>query len=263
MIRKFVAIPCAGIVRGAVVLAMILTGIPTASAQQTAPPADPQSQTQQQPDTQQPSIQETEPEVIKPKAKPHLFDKWAFNVGAGASLFTGTTQQFVRGGGGVGAVGVARNYSPYFGLRLDFQFNNLPLKSTALQAAQAAGATSHVYTLMGDLLFNLPVTKLWSGYFVGGGTFFHRDGKLDSSQALPGSPCNAFFTWWGPCFAGSLPLDGNFLHESQVQWGENFGAGIARKVTPKIEIYGEFRLLHGSRYNRTTDLRPITVGVRW
>lgn len=262
MIREFVAIPCAGIVLAAVVLAMILTGIPTASAQQTAPPPDPQTQTQQ-PDSPQPSVQETEPEVIKPRAKPHLFDKWTFNLGAGASLFTGTTQQFSRGGGGVGAFGVARNYSPYFGLRLDFQFDNLPLKSTALEAAQAPGGTNHVYTLMGDLLFNLPVTRLWTGYFIGGGTFFHRDGKLDSSQALPGSACNSFYTWWGTCYAGSLPLNGNFLRETQIEWGENFGLGIARKITPKIEIYGEFRLLHGSRNNLTTDLRPITVGVRW
>jgi hypothetical protein len=98
---------------------------------------------------------------------------------------------------------------------------------------------------------------------VAGGGFFHRSGKLDSSTAIPGSACNPFFTWWGNCFNASLPLNHNFISTSQNEWGENFGAGIARKVSPNIEIYGEFRYLHGKHSGVTTDLRPITVGVRW
>ena len=43
----------------------------------------------------------------------------------------------------------------------------------------------------------------------------------------------------------------------------NFGAGVARKITSRVELYGEVRYLHGSGGGRTTDLRPITVGVRW
>jgi len=34
-------------------------------------------------------------------------------------------------------------------------------------------------------------------------------------------------------------------------------------VSSNIEIYGEFRYLHGTHSGITTDLRPITVGVRW
>lgn len=223
------------------------------------PQAEPQSQ------TQQPGSQEAPPEEIERpgRKKAILYNKWTFNVGGGASLTNGTTQKFVRGGGGIGAAGVARNYSRYFGLRLDFQFDNLPLRTSALQLAQAPSATNHVYSLTLDPIINIPVTKNWGGYIVFGPGFFHRSGKLDSSSAIPGSACNAFFIWWGHCFNDSLPINGQFLHSSQNEFGYNFGGGITRKIRPNMDLYVEFRYLHGKHNNITTDLRPITVGIRW
>lgn len=240
----------------------ILAGAATVYAQQTP---EQSSSTTQQPTAQQQPSQEASPEEIGPvrKPKPKDYKNWVFNVGGGASLTNGNTQNFVRGGGGVAAAGVARNASKYFGLRFDFQWDNLPLRASALEQAQAPGATSHVYSFNLDPIINIPVTKVWGGYIVGGGSFFHRSGKLDSSTAIPGSACNAFFTWWGNCFNASLPLNRNFLSTSQNQWGENFGFGITRKIRSNIEIYGEFRYLHGTHSGITTDLRPITVGVRW
>jgi hypothetical protein len=104
---------------------------------------------------------------------------------------------------------------------------------------------------------------VWGGYVLGGASFLHRTGKLNSSTAIPGSACSAFFTWWGNCFNASLPLNRSFLSATQNEFGENFGGGITRKISSKIEIYGEFRYVHGKHNNITTDFRPITVGVRW
>lgn len=287
MIRKFARIPGFRLVPSAMLIA-ILAGVATVHAQQTPaqqaptqpqaqqPPAD-QPQGQQQPENQQPeaqqpstsqessSSQEASPEEIarKRRAQAHNYQNWTFNVGGGANLPSGTTQQFVRGGGGVGAAGVARNVNKYLGLRLDFQFDNLPLKTSALQAAQAPGANNHVYALMLDPIINVPVTKDWGGYVVVGPGFYHRSGKLDSSTAIPGSACNPFFTWWGHCFNSSLPINGHFLNASQNQWGYNFGGGITRKIRPNIDFYAEFRYMHGSGNGLTTDTRPITIGIRW
>jgi hypothetical protein len=264
MIRKFATIPGFSIVQSAVLM-MILAGVATVNAQQSEPqqPASGQPQTQQQPE-QQPSSQEPSTEELGVhKKKPKDYKNWTFNGGAGASLTSGTTGKYVRGGGLVGAGGVARNANKYLGLRLDFQFDNLPLKASALQLAQAPGANSHVYTLNLGPIINVPVNRDWGGYIIGGAAFFHRSGKLDSSTALPGAACNGFFLWWGHCRASSLPINGDFLHSSLNQFGEYFGAGITRKVSTDIEVYAEFRLEHGSRMNITTDFRPITVGVRW
>ena len=281
MIRKFATV-LGFRVAPALILATILAGASAVHAQQTPdqsstpqqPPAQAQPDSQQsgaqqsgtqQSSAQQSSTQEATPEESQPgrKIKVKEYKNWTFNVGGGASLTNGNTKNFVRGGGGLAAAGVARNYGKYLGVRLDFQWDNLPLRNTALALAQAPSATSHVYSLMLDPIINLPVTKTWGGYILAGPAYFHRSGSLDSSTAIPGSACNNFFEWWGSCFAGSLPLSGKFLHSSQNEFGYDFGGGVTRKIRPNIEIYGEFRYLHGKRGGITTDLRPISVGVRW
>ena len=265
MTRKFAGVPGFRLVQSMILMA-ILAGAATLQSQQT--PA--QSPSEQQPQTQQPSgqkagSQEASPEEAEnpAKKKPHDYKNWNYNVGGGASLTSGTTNKFVRSGGGIASAGVAHNYNKYFGFRLDFQFDNLPLRSSALQAAQAPGGNDHVYSLMLDPIINVPASKEWGGYIVFGPSFYHRSGKLDSSSAIPGSACNPFFTWWGHCFNSSLPLNGDFLHSSQNEFGENFGGGITRKLRPNMDLYVEFRLLHGSHKGITTDLRPITIGLRW
>jgi len=222
------------------------------------------AQTQQPPATPKPSATQENPEVETParRVKPRLFNKWTFNVGAGGNLTNGTTMQFVRGGGPTADAGVARNFSRFFGFRLDFSWTDLPLRTSALRLAQAPSGHNQVYGLTLDPIFYIPVTKQWSGYALIGPGFYHRSGKLDSSTAVPGSVCNAFWNWWGTCLNGSVPL-GTFLKESENQFGYNFGGGIARKVTDKIDLYSEYRALHGSHNGNTTDARTLTVGVRW
>ena len=270
MIRKFAWGAQSNVVRCAFMMT-ILAGALNVYAQQTptqpAPSQAPQNQQPQaqQPESQQSSSQEATPEESTPtrQTKPRGYKNWSFNVGGGASLTNGNTRNFVRGGGGIAAAGVARNYSKYFGFRLDFQWDNLPLRVSALQAAQAPGATDHVYSLMLSPIINIPASTNWGGYVIGGPAFYHRSGKLDSSTAIPGSACNSFFLWWGHCFNNSLPINGNFLHSSLNEIGEDFGGGITRKIRPNLDFYAEFRYLHGSHNGVTTDLRPITIGLRW
>jgi opacity protein-like surface antigen len=268
MIRKCAAVPGSRVVPALLIFMTILAGEAAVRAQQASPLPELQTPAQpaaQQPENQQSSTQEAPPEesTSRRRGKPREYKNWTFNLGGGGNLTNGTTQTFVRGGGGVGAAGVARNYSKYFGFRADFQFDNLPLRNTALQLAQALGATNHAYALMVDPIINVPVTKQWGGYLVFGPSFLHRSGKLDSSTAVPGSACNSFFVWWGRCYANSLPLNGHFLTESQNEFGFNIGGGITRKIRSNVELYAEFRYLHATHNKITTDFRPITIGVRW
>jgi len=261
MIRQFRAVPGLNTFFSAVLI-VSLAPVSALHAQQTQPAATQPTQAQQQQE-QQPSGQEASQEETTRKIKVREYKNWSFNVGGGASLTNGATKDFVRGGGGVGAAGVARNFSKYFGLRADFQFDNLPLRNQTLELAQAPSATSHVYSFLFDPIINIPVSPNWGGYIVFGGAYYRRSGKLDSSTAIPGSACGGFFTWWGTCYAGSLPVNGNFLSSGMNQFGENFGGGITRKIRPNLDFYVEFRYLHGKGDGTTTDLRPITIGVRW
>jgi Outer membrane protein beta-barrel domain len=253
---------------------LILTILLTAKGFGQAPvtgesPATPAPEAQQ-PATQQPSAAQSpngqepaEEQSSSRRKKPHDYKNWNYNVGLGANVDSGTTKTFVRGGGYDGTVGVARNVSKYLGLRGDFIFADLPLRQSSLSLAQAASGTSYLFAFTVDPIINIPITKVWGGYLLFGPGFYHRSGTLNSSTTVPGSSCNAFFEWWGACPNVSIPLSGNFVNSSQNQFGYNFGAGVTRKVPSGAEIYAEFRLMHGSANGTTTDVRPITIGVRW
>ena len=86
---------------------------------------------------------------------------------------------------------------------------------------------------------------------------------MSSDTTVPGSGCNPFWIWWGSCTNASLPLSGDFVDSSQNQFGYNVGGGVTRKMPSGVEIYAEYRLIHGSGNGTTTDVRPITIGVRW
>jgi opacity protein-like surface antigen len=221
----------------------------------------------QQPDPQatKPVATQENPEVETParKVKPRQYRNWTFNVGGGLNLPHGQTNTFVRGGGPVADAAVARNFSKYFGFRLDASWTDLPLRTSALRLAEAPSGTNQVYGAGLDPIIYIPATKLYSGFVFIGPGFYHRSGKLDSTTTVPGSACNAFWDWWGTCLNGSVPLGGTFLKESQNELGFNYGGGIARKVTGHIDLYAEYRALHGSHNNNTTDARTLTLGVRW
>jgi opacity protein-like surface antigen len=230
-----------------------------------APPASPpQAPTVQAPAKQPDTGQEPADEVSTSRRKhPHDYKNWTFNVGAGANLDSGSTHTWVRGGGFVGAAGVARNANKYLGLRADFIFADLPLRDSTQELAQATGATSYAYAVTLDPIINIPVTSKYSGYVLLGPAFTHRSGHLEGDTTVPGSGCNSFWTWWGACANVSIPLSGSFVDASQNEFGYNAGGGVARKFPSGAEIYLEYRLMHGSGNSIQTDFRPITIGFRW
>jgi opacity protein-like surface antigen len=231
----------------------------------SAPPSAPAPATQQAPAQKPDDSQETvevEPSARK-KVKHRDYRKYDFNAGLGANLDSGATKTFVRQGGYDATAGAAINANKYLGLRGDFFFMDLPLRQSSLDLAQAQSASSYLFALTVDPIINVPVTKQWGGYVLFGFGYYHRFGTLSSDTAIPGSSCNSFFEWWGVCPNVSIPLSGSFVDSNQNHFGYNVGAGISRKMPSGVELYAEYRLMHGSGNQTTTDVRPVTVGVRW
>jgi Outer membrane protein beta-barrel domain len=240
---------------------------PAEQAPATSPPATGQQPAAPAPDAQKPdsSQEPADEESTSHRKRIHDYKNWVYNVGAGANLDSGPTKTWVRQGGFVAGAGVARNANKYLGLRADFIFANLPLRDSTQNLALATGATTHIYTLTLDPIINVPMTSEWGGYAVFGPSFSHRSGSLTDSSTIPGSPCNGFWNWWGACQSSnfSIPLGNGFANSSLNQFGYNVGVGVTRKMPSGVEIYLEFRLVHGSHNNTTTDYRPITLGFRW
>lgn len=233
---------------------------PPAAQQPASTPAAKQPDSKKTDQSQEASDEET---ISRRRARRQQYKKWAFNVGGGANTTSGTTYTFVRGGGEDATAGVARNANQYLGLRADFIFADLPVRDSSLELAQASSATNYALALTLDPIINIPVTKLYSGYVLFGPSYIHRMGSLSDDTAVPGSACNPFWQWWGACANVSIPLSGSFTHSSQNDFGYNFGFGVTRKMPSGVELYAEYRFMHGSSNGITTDFRPITIGVRW
>jgi len=231
-------------------------------AQAQTPASAPQTSAGQQPSTSQEPTEESEESTSRRK-RSHNYKKWEFNLGAGVNTTSGTTNDFVRGGAFTAMGGAARNADRYLGLRLDLIYANHPLRASALELAQATGATDYALAATLDPIINVPASKDWGLYFVFGPSFIHRHGSLDDDTTPPGSPCSSFWLWYTGCLNASVPLNGNFTSPTQNEWGYNFGAGISRKVPSGVEIYAEYRFMHGSNSGVTTDFRPITIGFRF
>ncbi len=265
MIGKFATVSALRVLISIILFGAFVFAQTAPPAQTQEAPAAAQTPAAQAPAQQPSSGQEPadEESTSRRRARPHDYKNWSYNVGVGANVDSGTTQGFVRGGGVVGTAGVARNANKYLGLRADFIFANLPLRDSTLELAGAGSATSYVLGLTLDPVINIPVTSKYGGYVLFGPGFFHRAGSLSSDSTVPGSGCNSFWVWWGSCSNFSLPLSGRFLDSSQNQFGYNFGGGVTRKMPSGVEIYAEYRFVHGSSNGVTTDFRPITIGVRW
>jgi len=259
----------ATILWGAQGVAQTAPAEPTPAAQTAAPAPAPAAQ---QPSTPRPGAQQpasgqepADEDSTLRRQKPKDYKNWTYNVGAGANVDSGATHTWVRGGGFVGTVGVARNANKYLGLRADFTYADLPLRDSTQQYALATGATSYALGVTVDPVINLPITPTYTIYILFGPGYYHRGGSLNGDTTVPGSSCNGFWNWWGACQNSniSIPLNNSFTSASINQFGYNLGGGVARKMPSGAEIYAEVRLMHGSGNNTTTDIRPITIGFRW
>jgi hypothetical protein len=233
---------------------------PTPAAQ---PPSAPDQAAPQPATGQEASVQEST--TAHRKARPHDYKNWEFNVGGGANLDSGATKTWVRGGGLVGSAGVARNGNKYLGLRADVIFADLPLRDSTVQLAQATGSRNYALAVTLEPIINVPVSEVWGGYVFLGPAYYHRAGNLSGSTTVPGSACNTFWNWWGACqnYNFALPISGSFANSSLNEFGFDAGGGLTRKMPSGVEIYAEWRLMHGSHNGITTDFRPITIGFRW
>jgi hypothetical protein len=269
MMGKFASVTATASTLTLLVLTLLL-GARAGFAQSAPAGQTPAAPAAQSPAAAAPAAQEpaagqepADEESTRRKPKPKEYKNWNFNVGAGANLDSGTTKTWVRGGGFIATAGAARNANKYLGLRADFLYANLPLRDLTQELAQATGATNYALDLMLGPIINLPVTKNYGGYILFGPGFYHRQGTLQDSTAIPGSSCNGFWSWWGACSNSSIPLSGDFVHSSVNEFGYNFGGGVTRKTPSGVELYVEYRLTHGSRNGITTDVHPITLGFRW
>jgi len=183
----------------------------------------------------------------------------SFNVGGG----------FVQGLGGSGRRldtgwnfngGVGFNFNPYVGVMGQFDYNQMDINGTTLNALGFPGGDVNMWSVTLNPIVHTNPRGPVDVYFIGGGGLYHR--RQEFTQ-----PTTSIFTGFDPFFGFypvAVPTTQVLTSYSVNKPGVNGGVGLAFGTKWHVKFYAEARyhrmFLGGDRH---TDYLPVTFGLRW
>jgi hypothetical protein len=192
------------------------------------------------------------------------------NLGTFVSFPVSSTAQFTNIGWGFVA-GAGYNFNERHSLVGEFMWNRLYPTDEALDPLRAASPSSPIdghsdlYAVTGNYRFEVRGKKL-GAYFIGGGGWYHRITSLTRSLASgSGTACVGAWRWWGyTCVAGVVSVNQTLESNSSNAFGGNGGIGFTVKVgEPRYRFYVEVRYHYAPNQNVSTQILPITIGIRY
>lgn len=187
------------------------------------------------------------------------YHKANFNIGGGVGFPVSELSNFANAGGNFVA-GAGVNFERHFGVNGEFMWHDLPIKSSVKQALGTPGAEARQYSVTVNPIVNFEGDHRIGGYVIGGIGWYHRSGET-TTPAL-GVVCDPYWSWWFGCTVGTVSaITGS---TSDDTWGQNIGAGVtARLGESHAKFYAEFRYHHADYHSVSTEIIPLTFGLRW
>ena len=187
------------------------------------------------------------------------YNRFLFNIGGGIGFPLGDLGSFVNNGGNF-VVGGGYNFLKDFGVDSEFMWHDLPVNSATKQLLSTPGASARQYSWTFNPIVHFPLGQHLGAYAIGGVGWYHRSGETTTPGV--GVVCDPYWSWWYGCALGSV----NFVTGSRSSdaFGENIGGGLSVRLgESNAKIYAEIRYHHAG-YNRvSTNLLPLTFGLRW
>ena len=199
--------------------------------------------------------------VVAAAVSAHAQDdsRFLFNIGGGVGFPQSNLSNFVNSGANV-VVGGGYAFTSKFGVDTEFMWQDLPINSRTKQLLQTPGASARQYAWTFNPIFRIPIGSKLGVYAIGGIGWYHRSGEATTPGV--GVICDPYWSWWYGCTLGSV----NFVtgSSSANAFGENIGGGLTFRLGEgRTKLYAEARYHHAG-YNRvSTNILPLTFGVRW
>jgi len=189
----------------------------------------------------------------------------SFELGGGFNAPFGNDIPYITWGGNL-TLGVGRQFTPHVGALVEYQFIDDKLPGNFLSAVGTPGGNTHIWSFTVDpILYLRPVDHAgWNAYAVGGGGFYRKVTNFKSS--VPVVYCGYF----GFCVGGHE--NATVATFSSNQGGMNVGFGFTHSIAEsRAKYFAEARYLwvdsprsSASQVGTgTTELLPVTLGVRW
>lgn len=187
------------------------------------------------------------------------YSKFLFNVGGGIGFPLGDLGSFVNNGGNF-VIGGGYNFTKYLGVDTEFMWHDLPINSSTKALLQTPGASARQYAWTFNPIFHFPINEKFGAYAIGGIGWYHRSGETTTPGV--GVICDPYWSWWFGCTIGSVNIVTG--SHSANAFGENIGGGVTYRLgETHAKIYAEFRYHHAAYNNVSTNLIPLTFGLRW
>jgi hypothetical protein len=194
-----------------------------------------------------------------------LFSHIAAEVGAGANTPIGNTGHTLTWGGNVTG-GAGLHLGGDASVLAEYQFIDDKLPGYVIAAAGAQGGYIHVWSLTLDPMFDLAPKRTNSAYVTGGGGFYRKVTSFTDPQLV--EQCYYY------CVIGTENVV--VSHFSSNQGGVNVGLGLTHRLggtygdgTTQLFAEARYTFLNTPSATKTsygfgtTELIPVTLGVRW
>jgi hypothetical protein len=197
--------------------------------------------------------------------KHKISNNFAIEAGGGFNAPIGNDTPVITWGGNF-TVGGGLHFNKRFALLAEYQFMDNKLPGALIADAGAQGGNAHIWSLTLDPVVDLFPKRNNSVYVTGGGGFYRKLTSFTDPEEV--EECNYF------CGIGvENVVVGHF---SSNQGGLNLGLGLTHRLggiygdTSKTQLFAEARylFLNTPGVNQTnglgtTELIPVTLGVRW
>lgn len=186
--------------------------------------------------------------------------RFSGSVGAGFTTPVYTTGKRLDAGWNAGG-GVGVNISRYLGVEGQFQFNELGVNNSTLNALQFPGGDLQMWSLTLDPVIHFAPSNRFNPYIIGGGGLYHRTIEFTAPTV---ATLTAFDPFFGLFFPVAVPANQVLQSMSTYKGGVNGGMGFSIPIgNRKAKFFAEARYHHMYTSPRATTLLPVTFGIRW
>lgn len=184
----------------------------------------------------------------------------SFNVGGGATLPVYNTGYRHNNGWNLGAgVGIAP--FSYLGARAEFQYSQMNINRTTLNALSFPQGQSRIWSLTLNPVIRFNPRGTVSPYLIGGGGIYHRTAEFSQPSVATVTAYDPFFNYF---YRVAVPANEVLASQSVMKAGVNGGAGFSVKLgESRTSLYFEARYHHIYTRPVATTYLPVTFGVRF
>jgi len=186
------------------------------------------------------------------------YSKFLFNVGGGIGFPLGNLSNFVNDGGNF-VIGGGYGFMKHVGVDTEFMWHDLPINDATKEHLQTPGASARQYSWTFNPIVHTQIGDRFGVYAIGGIGWYHRSGETTTPGV--GVICDPYWSWWYGCTIGSV----NFVTGSRSAnaFGENIGGGATYRLGGgHVNFYAEIRYHHAGYNSVSTNLLPLTFGIR-